>query len=281
MSLCRNLVPLFTAAALSLGVATSAGASESEAPAKSQPKSSSKTKKAPPKKAPAKKKAAPSKTTKSKASASKSTSSKSGATKKKKTTSKSGKKSSSKKGGKAPVGVRAQATPVPHDPTANPFAKPVAPKPAPKPAAKPVALTPEQAAKQKKQFEVDCLLDPTRPGCEGVRAKQAAAAGPAKAATPAGPALPKKLSVSQVRAGFVAVKPSLDQCKAKHSPAAGTTLKFKASISGAGNIIEAVPAAKVEPANAALARCVSAALRTATFPRFSSKQMGVVRTVRF
>lgn len=160
-----------------------------------------------------------------------------------------------KRRGSAPTGTpeESKADAPPEEPEAAPE------EPAPEPA--------------KASSDVDCLLDPSAPGCGGSKPK----AKPKTAEPAVDPNLPAKLSQSQLRTGFGAVKGSAKACGPKHGAASGTKVKVRVSIAGAsGSVVAATPQA-VD--NKALGKCVADALRKAKFPKFKSKQMGSVYSV--
>lgn len=124
-----------------------------------------------------------------------------------------------------------------------------------------------------KTSAVDCLLDPSAPGCAEKTAPK-----PKTSSEPAvDPNLPAKLTPAELRDGFHAVKDNAKACGPRYGASAGTKVRVKVSISGAtGKVISARPE---NAENAALGKCVADALRKATFPKFGSKQLGSVYSV--
>jgi hypothetical protein len=91
--------------------------------------------------------------------------------------------------------------------------------------------------------------------------------------------LPQRLSQNQLRDGFQKVKADAKLCGQHHQAESGTKVAVKVSIEGkTGGITKAEP--QDEFARTALGKCVAEALRRATFPPFSSANMGVTWTIR-
>jgi hypothetical protein len=116
--------------------------------------------------------------------------------------------------------------------------------------------------------EVDCLLDPTLPGCGGKPKTEQAKEETGDAA------LPEKLGQDALRAGFEAVKPAAKECGRMNNVAPGTKVKVKVSIEGAtGRILKASALGEYE--GTSVGRCVEVAVKAATFDKFGGQQMGI------
>ncbi len=139
----------------------------------------------------------------------------------------------------------------------------------PEPEPEPVATPPSNEVTD----PVDCLLDPSAPGCDG----------PPKTVEPKNPTpanLPEKLSNIDVRNGFKAVKAKAKACGPAHGIAVGTKILVKVSIEGGtGTVQSAQP--MDEHAGTPGGICVAKALGSASFPQFKKAVMGVLFPVRF
>ncbi len=119
---------------------------------------------------------------------------------------------------------------------------------------------------------VECVLDPSRCDASGKPSSSTATSGTGKA-------LPAKLSTTQLKQGLAKAKASARSCGPQHGVDPGTRVQVKLSIRGAtGTVSTATPQAA--HAQSSLGRCVATALGQATFPRFSTPQMGMMYTVR-
>lgn len=126
---------------------------------------------------------------------------------------------------------------------------------------------PSQAEIDEK-FRTECLLNPTKPGCDELRKKQ-------RDAGDLDAKLVDKLTASQIREGFGKVKGKAKACGGE----AGTVVKVKVSINGSGEVTSVN--ALDEHAGTPLGDCVENALKDAKFPRFSSESQGAVYPVSF
>lgn len=133
------------------------------------------------------------------------------------------------------------------------------------------------ATSSARDVSVDCILNPSSPGCGGGTKKKAAAPAPAKPAVD--PNLPEKLSSSALRSGLDKVKGAAKACGGKHGAAPGTKVEVKLSISGStGRVTSASPTGS--HAGTALGSCAAAALKKAEFSKFGSPSMGMIYSVR-
>lgn len=118
------------------------------------------------------------------------------------------------------------------------------------------------------KFRTECLLNPTKPGCDELRKKQ-------RDAGDLDAKLVDKLTASQIREGFGKVKGKAKACGGE----TGTVVKVKVSINGSGEVTSVN--ALDEHAGTPLGNCVENALKDAKFPRFSSESQGAVYPVSF
>jgi hypothetical protein len=135
------------------------------------------------------------------------------------------------------------------------------PLPEPKPKPKPGASDPNADA------EVDCLLNPDRPGCSS-------GSSAPKEIEALAPKLPDKLSSSQLREGFNTVKAQAKKCGQQNGVPPGTAVKVHVSIEGAtGKITESK--AIGEHAGTPVGSCVADAVKDAQFEIFKKPSMGI------
>jgi hypothetical protein len=145
-------------------------------------------------------------------------------------------------------------------------------------------VSPPEAAKpaesesvaNKSAYTAECLLDPSRPGCQDPNASKDSKPdnGPNVTGT-----LPDKLSDLQLRQALAGAKETAKACGTQHGAPAGTQVRVKLSIAGdTGKVVSAQPLDS--HATTALGRCVADALKSATFPRFASPLQGTVYPVR-
>jgi hypothetical protein len=121
------------------------------------------------------------------------------------------------------------------------------------------------------KFSAECLLDPSKPGCEELLRKRRAGKGTDLDAT-----LADKLSKAQIREGFSSVKGKAKACGGEP----GTTVRVKVSISGDGDVISAEPLSPHDGGDA-VGECVANALKDAKFDRFTAAQQGTTYPVQF
>jgi hypothetical protein len=121
------------------------------------------------------------------------------------------------------------------------------------------------------KFSAECLLDPSKPGCEELLRKRRGGKGTDLDAT-----LADKLSKTQIRAGFSSVKGKAKAC----GGAPGTTVRVKVSISGDGDVLSAEPLSPHD-AGDPVGQCVADALKDAKFDRFTAAQQGTTYPVQF
>jgi len=121
------------------------------------------------------------------------------------------------------------------------------------------------------KFSAECLLDPSKPGCEELLRKRRGGKGTNLDAT-----LADKLSKTQIREGFASVKGKAKAC----GGAPGTTVRVKVSISGDGDVISAEPLSPHDGGDP-VGECVANALKDAKFDRFTSAQQGTTYPVQF
>jgi len=121
------------------------------------------------------------------------------------------------------------------------------------------------------KFSAECLLDPSKPGCEEILRKRRGGNGTNLDAT-----LADKLSKTQIRDGFASVKGKAKACGGEP----GSTVRVKVSISGDGDVISAEPLAPHD-AGHPVGDCVAEALKGAKFDRFTSAQQGTTYPVQF
>lgn len=121
------------------------------------------------------------------------------------------------------------------------------------------------------KFSAECLLDPSKPGCEEILRKRRGGKGTNLDAT-----LADKLTQSQIKAGVAKVKGKAKACGAE----AGTTVRVKLSISGDGEVLSAEPLSPHDGGDP-IGNCVADALKSAQFDRFSSAQQGTTYAIVF
>lgn len=135
---------------------------------------------------------------------------------------------------------------------------------------------PTKAAPEPKQtqaeidekFRTECLLNPSKPGCDELRRKQ-------RDTTDLDAKLADKLTQSQIREGFAKAKGKAKACGGE----TGVVVRVKASIAGSGELLSVN--ALDEHAGTALGTCVENALKDAKFARFSGESQGTVYPVTF
>lgn len=157
------------------------------------------------------------------------------------------------------------------------YAKPDASKPAPEPKDEedddPLPLPEPKPKKQgsasdpTSDAEVDCLLNPDRPGC------QKGSTAP-KEIEALAPKIPEKLSSSQLRTGFSGVKSAAKKCGLQNGVPPGTAVKVHVSIEGATGKVTSVKAIG-EHAGTPVGKCVEDAVAGAQFEVFKTASMGV------
>ncbi len=120
----------------------------------------------------------------------------------------------------------------------------------------------------KKEPDVDCLLDPNLPKCKG-----GSSGGGGETKKAPDPSLPKKLGTTQIKSGIDGIKAAAKACGGKNGAAPGTKVTIKFSVKGStGSVISAT--ATGENAGSALGKCVEAAAKKASFPKFQADQQG-------
>lgn len=157
------------------------------------------------------------------------------------------------------------------------YAKPEADKPPPEPSDDedddPLPLPEPKPKKQgsagdaTSDAEVDCLLNPDRPGC------QKGSTAP-KEIEALAPKIPDKLSSSQLRTGFNGVKTAAKKCGLQNGVPPGTAVKVHVSIEGATGKVTSVNATG-EHAGTPIGKCVEDAVSGAQFEVFKNPSMGV------
>jgi hypothetical protein len=133
------------------------------------------------------------------------------------------------------------------------------------------AKAPVEEEEDDGKFSAECLLDPSKPGCEEILRKRRGGKSTNLDAT-----LADKLTQSQIKAGVSKVKGKAKACGAE----AGTTVRVKLSISGDGDVLSAEPLSPHDGGDA-IGNCVADALKSATFDRFSSPQQGTTYAIVF
>jgi hypothetical protein len=119
--------------------------------------------------------------------------------------------------------------------------------------------------------KVDCLLNPDRPGCKKPESKTEEETAEAES-------LPEKLGAAALKSGFDQIKTRARQCGEQHAAEPGTKVRVHVSIEGAtGKVLSA----KVIDDHAGpIAFCITKAVESVTFARFTAKQMGTEYTLR-
>jgi predicted Zn finger-like uncharacterized protein len=127
----------------------------------------------------------------------------------------------------------------------------------------------------KKEPDVDCLLNPKLAKCSG----DGGGSNDGGTKPTADTSLPKKLGQTEISKGLASVKTTAKACGPKNGAAAGTGVAIKFSVSGSdGSVISAT--ATGDGAGTPLAKCVEAAAKKATFPKFQESQQGFQFTFR-
>ncbi len=115
--------------------------------------------------------------------------------------------------------------------------------------------------------EVDCLLNPDLPKCQGGGDTKP------KNTEVLQPKIPDKLSSSQLREGFNSIKSAAKKCGQQHGAEAGTQVKVHVSIEGASGKVTDVKATG-EYAGTPLGDCVADAVKNAQFEVFKNPSQG-------
>jgi hypothetical protein len=128
--------------------------------------------------------------------------------------------------------------------------------------------------KVERGVSVDCVLEPTKPGCAGANTP------PPKGPPPptVGADRPLTLAQSEIRAGIAPLKPTAKACAARHGAKPGETVRIKLSIAGpTGNVIST--SAEPPHQGTPLGNCVAAALKKASFATFRKPVIGLVYAI--
>ncbi|MCA9695794.1 MAG: hypothetical protein KC636_39820 [Myxococcales bacterium] len=141
------------------------------------------------------------------------------------------------------------------------------PEPTPTPVAQPKKATEPELPRE---MSVECLLNPQQ-------CKAPAKPTEAKPTMPAGPSLPERLDLAQLKDGSSKARAAAErQCKDLARP--GEKVQVKLSIAGAtGKVVSS----SVLGSKTKLATCVADTLADARFDRSRATQQGTVVTVRF
>ncbi|MEE9386704.1 MAG: GYF domain-containing protein [Nannocystaceae bacterium] len=131
--------------------------------------------------------------------------------------------------------------------------------------------------------DVDCLLDPSLPGCGSGAKKKGRSSkkgkSKKKSSSSSDASLPASLDKSAAMAGLRAVKPAAKKCGQKHGASPGTKVLVKLSIQGStGRATSATP--KAPWSGKPLGNCVAAAAKKARFPKFKKVQQGLTYPFR-
>jgi hypothetical protein len=127
------------------------------------------------------------------------------------------------------------------------------------------------ASPPSKAIDVDCLLNKKLPQCQGDAGTSKSP--PDKKAAAPDTELANKLGQSEILAGVGPIKTAAKSC------GSGTAVAIKFSVKGAtGGVVSVSPLE--EHSSSAVGKCVAAAAKQATFPKFQAEQQGFTFTFR-